>query len=139
MRSDRRKILPYGLSGGLPGTPSWNVINPGPNQTILPVCPMRSTPMIKGDEFLHIQAGAGGFGDPLERLPEKVLVDVMNELITPAYAADVYGVVITDEAVDIAATAARRVVLGATQSFREAYLEHFQRSVGINPALAVGV
>ena len=137
MRSDRRKFLPYGLSGGLPGTPSWNVINPGPNQTILPVCPMRSTPMVKGDEFLHIQAGAGGFGDPLERLPEKVLVDVMNELITPAYAADVYGVVIAHEEVDSAATAARRAELGTTQAFRQAYLEHFHREVGITPPPAI--
>jgi len=131
MRSDRRKFLPYGLSGGLPGTPSWNLINPGPEQTILPVCPMRSTPMVKGDEFLHIQAGAGGFGEPLERPPEKVLVDVLNELITPAYAADVYGVVIARGAIDFKATEARRVALRGSQSYRQAYLDHYLESVGV--------
>lgn len=131
MRSDRRDILPYGLSGGLPGTPSWNLINPGPEQTLLPVCPMQSTPMVKGDEFLHIQAGAGGFGDPLERVPEKVLTDVVNELMTVQYAADVYGVVIKNGAVDPQATATLREELGETQTFRQAYLDHFHRSVGI--------
>ena len=131
MRSDRRRFRPYGLSGGMPGTPSWNLINPGPDQTVLPVCPMRPTPMRKGDEFRHIQAGAGGFGDPLERAPASVLVDVVNELITIAYASDVYGVVIVDGAVDVDATAARRAALSASQSHREAYLRHFMTGVGI--------
>ena len=131
MRSDRRDILPYGLSGGLPGTPSWNVINAGPAQRILPVCPMKSTPLLKGDVFLHIQSGAGGFGDPLERPPEKVLVDVLNELITAAYAADVYGVVIDKETIDAEATAARRKTLAKTQTYRQAYLEHYRKTIGI--------
>jgi len=131
MRSDRRKILPYGLSGGLPGTPSWNLINPGLAQTILPVCPMRPTPMVRGDEFRHIQAGAGGFGDPLERPPEKVLVDVLNELITPAYAADVYGVVIEQGVINQKVTSERRVMLRGSQSYRQAYLEHYAQSVGV--------
>ncbi len=131
MRSDRRKVLPYGLQEGLPGTPSWNLINPGPGQTILPVCPMRSTPLVKGDEFRHIQAGAGGFGDPLERPAEKVLVDVRNELITPDYAADVYGVIIDGDAVDPLATEAQRAKLAGTQTFRQDYLRHFMQTVGI--------
>jgi N-methylhydantoinase B len=131
MRSDRRAVLPYGLAGGLPGTPSWNVINPGPEQHLLPVCPMESTRMVKGDEFLHIQAGAGGFGDPLERQPEKVLFDVIAELLTPVYAADVYGVVIAGGAIDGAATDAKRTMLRETGSFRGAYLSHYGQAIGI--------
>ena len=137
MRSDRRDVLPYGLSGGLPGTPSWNVINPGAGQTLLPVCPMKSTPLVRGDEFLHIQAGAGGFGDPLERLSEKVLVDVMNELMTSDYAADVYGVIIENGCIDVKATEARRKKLAETQTFRQAYLEHFYKTVGIPAGIPV--
>ena len=38
-----------------------------PDQRILPVCPMKSEPLVAGDEFLHIQAGGGGFGDPAKR------------------------------------------------------------------------
>ncbi len=131
MRSDRRDILPYGLSGGMPGTPSWNVINPGPGQTLLPVCPMKSTPLVKGDEFLHIQAGAGGFGDPMERSADKVLADVRNELMTIDYAAEVYGVVIEAGEVNYPATELQRHALAASKSYKTAYLNHFYQSVGI--------
>ena len=131
MRSDRRDILPYGLSGGMPGTPSWNVINPGPGQTLLPVCPMKSTPLVKGDEFLHIQAGAGGFGDPMERSADKVLTDVRNELMTIDYAAEVYGVVIEAGEVNYPATELQRHMLAASKSYKTAYLNHFYHSVGI--------
>jgi len=131
MRSDRRDVLPYGLSGGMPGTPSWNVINPGPGQTLLPVCPMKSTPLVKGDEFLHIQAGAGGFGEPLERLADKVLADVVNELITVDYAADVYGVVIEAGVVNLPATERQRSLLAVSKTHQTAYLTHFHRTVGI--------
>jgi N-methylhydantoinase B len=37
----------------------------------------------KGDIFRHVLAGAGGWGDPLERDPAKVLKDVRNELLSP--------------------------------------------------------
>jgi N-methylhydantoinase B len=133
MRSDRRKVTPYGLSDGLPGTPSWNIINHGTEQKILPVCPMASVPMVKGDEFIHIQAGAGGFGDPLEREPEKILIDVQNELITPAYANDVYGVVIIEGEIDLGATEAKRLELKQTGTLEKAYLTHFYDEIGIKP------
>jgi N-methylhydantoinase B len=129
MRSDRRAVLPYGLFGGLPGTPSWNFINPGPGQTVLPVCPFASVPMKRDDIFLHIQAGAGGYGDPLEREPGKVLLDVVNELITANYAADVYGVIIANGDVDEAETFARRQWL-VKQGSLSTYLDHFAQSTG---------
>lgn len=133
MRSDRRKTPPYGLAGGLSGTPSWNVINKGlPSQRILPVCPMESVPMSYGDEFLHIQAGAGGFGDPLDRDPSMVLEDVQNDLVTVPYARDVYGVVIDDNAVDAEATTALRETLRKSGVFKTAYLDHFYDSVGLD-------
>ena len=131
MRSDRRAVLPYGLFGGQPGTPSWNFINPGPDQKVLPVCPSHSVPMRKDDVFLHIQAGAGGFGDPLARSTDKVLVDLRNELITADYAYDVYGVVVSNGAVDEPATRARRAELAAgVISPGSTYLDHFARSTG---------
>ena len=41
--------------------------------------------------------GAGGYGDPFERDPEKVLWDVIEEKVTPAHAREAYGVVIDVE------------------------------------------
>ena len=44
--------------------------------------------------FRHVLAGAGGWGDPLERDVEAVLKDVRNELLSRAKAEADYGVVI---------------------------------------------
>jgi N-methylhydantoinase B len=63
--------------------------------------------------FRHVLAGAGGWGDPLERDPAAVLKDVRNELLSPAKAAADYGVVVdTDRwSVDGPATEARRAAI----------------------------
>ena len=50
--------------------------------------------MKRGDVFRHEVAGAGGWGDPLERDPERVLKDVLEEKLTADYARREYGVVI---------------------------------------------
>ena len=39
--------------------------------------------MRKGDLFRHVMAGGGGYGDPLERDPERVLEDVIEEKVIP--------------------------------------------------------
>jgi N-methylhydantoinase B len=106
MRSDRRTHLPYGLQGGRPGTPSWNIINPGPQQRILPTLPMEGVALRKCDVLRHVLAGGGGYGDPLERDPQRVLGDVLDEKLTPGYAHREYGVVVRvdDATVDEAAT-----------------------------------
>ena len=67
------------------------------------------TPMRRGDVFIHDQPGPGGWGDPLERDPVKVLRDVVNELVGLDSALDDYGVVIDASTltVDEAATGRR--------------------------------
>ena len=47
-----------------------------------------------GDVFRHELAGAGGWGDPLERDPQAVLRDLRNELIGVDTARDDYGVIV---------------------------------------------
>jgi N-methylhydantoinase B len=113
VRSDKRRFPPYGLQGGQPGTPSTNLLNPGPGERLLPT--MGVTTVRRGDVLRHTLAGGGGWGDPLERDPEAVRLDVWNEKLTAAYAWRVYGVVVDEEgrAVDAAATAARRQELRA--------------------------
>jgi N-methylhydantoinase B len=142
MRSDRRRFLPYALEGGAPGTPSWNFINPGPQQRVLPVMPMDPLRLGQGDVFAHVSAGGAGRGDPLARDPAAVLDDVLEERITLAYARAVYGVVIDGGAmtVDAAATAAARRALAARRGPepRPAYLEFFLSRFGINAFERVG-
>jgi N-methylhydantoinase B len=108
VRSDKRKYPPHGLQGGGDGTPSWNFLNPGPDQRLLPVLMMEVEKLRAGDVFRHEMSGGGGFGEPLERRPERVLRDVIEEKVTPAHAEREYGVVIVQGAggpmVDAAAT-----------------------------------
>ena len=61
------------------------------------------------DAFEHTWSGGGGFGDPIDRDPEKVAVDVLNDAVSLGAAARIYGVVLgTDGTVDTDATAAAR-------------------------------
>jgi N-methylhydantoinase B len=58
-------------------------------------------------------AGAGGWGDPLDRDPELVLRDVHRELVSREVARRDYGVVVAGDAVDTAATESERARLRA--------------------------
>jgi N-methylhydantoinase B len=131
IRTDRRKHRPYGLSEGLAGTPSWNIINRANDQLLLPQCPMESTPMVRNDEFLHVHAGGGGFGNPLERNVDNVLEDVRDEYFTVAYAKDVYGVVIDEDALDLDATKDLREQLQASPRDDSSYLQHFYDTIAL--------
>jgi N-methylhydantoinase B len=92
VRSDRHRIPPYGLYGGQPGKPSQNHLNP---ETENRAMPSKLTMTIhEGDVFRHEVAGAGGYGDPLERDPAAVARDVLNEVVSRAAARADYGVVI---------------------------------------------
>ena len=144
MRSDRRRYLPYPLEGGCAGTPSWNFLNPGPEQKILPVMPMDPLRLGNGDVFSHVSAGGAGRGDPLARDPAAVLADLIDERITLAYARAVYGVVIDAATMNIAAaaTARERAELATRRAQgpapRPAYLEFFLSRFGINEFELVG-
>ena len=107
LRSDKRRFPPYGLQGGQPGTPSWNILNPGPEETILPT--MGMTPIRRNDVLLHKLAGGGGWGDPLDRDPELVRVDVWNEKLSIAYVAREYAVVIDPETLEVDVDATERL------------------------------
>jgi len=66
-----------------------------------------------GDDVFYISwPGGGGYGDPLDRDPDAVLADVVDEYVSKEAARDLYGVVIDGQgvnaAVDEAATEQRR-------------------------------
>jgi N-methylhydantoinase B len=117
VRSDRRTHRPFGLYGGNPGMPSENYLDPEGENRVLP---SKFTMMVKrGDVFRHVLAGAGGWGDPLERDPAAVLKDVRNELLSVGKAEADYGVVIRDGKVDASATAKRRAEIRSARGWRE--------------------
>lgn len=112
LRGDRRDHPPYGLEGGGTGGPSAHVhITADGAEKNLPTMPMRGFAAAAGDVFRLVGAGGGGYGDALDRQPERVLADVVAEKVSIDGAARDYGVIIDDDlAVD----------LGATQSLRAA-------------------
>ena len=74
--------------------PSRNVLNPGTEDRELPA---KCTLTVRsGDVYRHELAGAGGWGNPFERDPERVLRDVLEEKISVGYARREYGVAIDE-------------------------------------------
>ena len=112
VRSDKRRYPPHGLFGGRDGTSSWNIVNPGPDERVLPVLMTEVETLRQGELYRHIMAGGGGFGDPFDRPADKVLQDVIEERVSASHARVAYGVVIVEgpngQAVDEVATTALR-------------------------------
>lgn len=68
------------------------------------------------ESIVSLSAGGGGYGDPLDRDPERVLEDVVDEWISPERARAAYGVVLAGDPdrwetlrVDTRATAEERL------------------------------
>ncbi len=108
--SDRQRFPAYGLFGGKPGGLGRTVSNPGPGEQV--VHGKQSREFAYGDVISFQQPGAGGYGDPLERDPARVLEDVLDDYVSVEAARREYGVVIAgsgaDLRVDDAATRAVR-------------------------------
>lgn len=62
----------------------------------------------RDDVFEHTWSGGGGYGDPIDRDPERVHVDVVNDAVSAEAAREIYGVVVGDGGLDLEATEARR-------------------------------
>ncbi len=62
------------------------------------------------DVFEHTWSGGGGFGDPLDRDPERVAHDVVHDAVSQEAAFDIYGVVVNGE-LDKEATERQRKLL----------------------------
>jgi N-methylhydantoinase B len=116
LRADRMKFAPYGLAGGAPGRPAVNTLVSSDAESALPSKVTRW--LACDDVIVHVQPGAGGFGDPFEREPARVAADVWNGKITAAFAREQHAVVVdaASGALDAAATRELRARLrgGAT-------------------------
>ena len=103
--------VPTGIFGGTSPIPSRpRVIHADGVEEYIPV---NSFWKIKaGDVYEQDMQGGAGWGDPLERDPEPVLTDVLDEFLTVEGAASTYGVVVKPVngsfEVDVAGTEALR-------------------------------
>ena len=112
-----------GVFGGLSAAPSLLVLKEGTNvwdtvgenrqpvdvdamggtSEMLPYCDFD----LRTDDVLYMRmASGGGYGDPLDRDPEAVLRDVVNGIVSPEAAREIYGVALEqpETRVDVAAT-----------------------------------
>jgi len=116
----RHGYPPWGLSGGLPGKPSDSLMKKPGEPSFSRVDLIRQT-VPEGSVAVIVTAGGGGWGDPLERDPERVRQDVVDDLVSDDAARDQYGVVLdaTTRAVQTEATALRRTELKAARATGE--------------------
>jgi N-methylhydantoinase B len=105
----RRKSCPaWGLWGGKPGdTGGYYLRKAGDNDYAMMDGSHRPVP--KESQVIVRTGGGGGWGDPLERDPDRVRWDVVEEFVSLDAARDQYGVVLNkDLTLDLAATEALR-------------------------------
>lgn len=94
-RSDRHFTAPWGLHGGLPGE-RWRTRVERADGTQEQIPSKRVFALNAGDRLMMETGGGGGYGDPLERAPERVLEDVIDGKVSSEAARRDYGVVVDE-------------------------------------------
>ena len=108
--AERGRVAPKGLFGGLEGARFRSTVT-HPDGSVTEMPSKGAAAIVhKGDRVLIRCAGSGGYGDPLDREPDRVLKDVLDGYVSARSARDDYGVVLTDggRRIDGAATLALR-------------------------------
>jgi N-methylhydantoinase B len=86
---ERTKCPPWGLQGGGAGLPGRVEIHrPGKEPQVVTKGIISLEP---GDEVRVLTAGGGGYGDPAERPPSELELDLRDGYITPQAAQQQYG------------------------------------------------
>jgi N-methylhydantoinase B len=108
-----------GICGGKPGAPNEMIIRYGSDNPFKVKHTAEWVPLGAGQRVMYDYGGGGGWGSPLDRDPQAVLDDVLDEYVSVEGAARDYGVVLSGSledltlAVDAAATEARRASMRA--------------------------
>jgi len=117
MRIDGVDNPPWGTAGGKSGGAGSAIVNPGtPAERRLGALSDGNI-LRKGDILRLSTGGGGGYGHPYDRPAEQVLLDALDGFVSPEAALRDYGVVITGETIDAAATERRRAERPAVKAF----------------------
>jgi N-methylhydantoinase B len=111
IHDDRWLTYPWGVNGGRPGARGrkWIDHADGTRQMLPSKC--HDVPVAPGDVLHFVTWGGGGWGDPLQRDPVLVALEVRRGLLTSAGARE-YGVVLSEDgSVDDPATEELRSAL----------------------------
>jgi N-methylhydantoinase B len=110
LKFERGQCPPWGLMGGGAGASPFVEIRRADDE-VLRVW-KGTYALERGDTMRVVAGGGGGFGPPWEREPDRVLADIAAGYVTPAHAAEAYGILLgPDDVLDIAATERRRAQL----------------------------
>lgn len=122
IHDDRWFTYPWGVNGGAPGERSTKILRraDGSEEIIPSKCDRIE--VFEGDELDYITWGGGGWGNPLERDPELVALEVRRGLVSSDGAYENYGVKVNgDGSIDAAATEAKRAELAKDQTEGEIF------------------
>ena len=142
--SDKNVIPPYGVRGGCSSAPNRFTVRRDGREIAPSALPGKVTAfgLRAGDVVIEETAGGGGYGNPLERDAAAVARDVAYGYVSPAAAAERYGVVMRDAEVDEAATTAMRSRLAALavrvrlHGVIDPEFDGARRMVAVNPGTA---
>lgn len=112
---ERGLMRPWGRKGGSAGSLSTTVLNSGTPEEKSIGKIIDALHLNPNDRVRIVTPNGGGYGDPLQRDPARVLHDVEDELLSAADASKVYGVVLAAGEVDKDATAAQRKSLAQSR------------------------
>ncbi len=139
-------ILPRpGLCGSFAGALNWiGVVRDGePLETSALPLKAGGVRLQPDDVILYLVAGGGGYGDPLEREPERVLDDIRRGYVSVGGAREDYGVVVDGDRVDASGTAdlraearASRVAAEVVPSAEDEYDAQRRRIVPVGLGIA---
>lgn len=110
-----------GIAGGADGASNRLLVRAGGPHTSEVGDLSERVPHEAGECYEYYYGGGGGWGDPLDRPPEKVLDDVLDEYVSAEAARDQYGVVLKGKletytlAIDKAATTRLRKKMRAAR------------------------
>ncbi|MFZ1742465.1 MAG: hydantoinase B/oxoprolinase family protein [Pontixanthobacter sp.] len=108
IHDDRWFVPPWGVNGGEPGKRARKILEKADGTQTIVGNKVEDVRVEEGDQLHFITWGGGGWGDPLERDPALVGLEITQGLVT-SEGALAYGVVASEDGVvDEAATAKRR-------------------------------
>jgi N-methylhydantoinase B len=115
IHDDRWLMYPWGVNGGAPGARGRKYIDRADGSAEILPSKCHDVPVAPGDVLHFVTWGGGGWGDPLERDPALVALEVRRGLVTTD-GARAYGVAVTGAGqVDADATGELRASLRAAR------------------------
>ncbi len=121
-----------GIAGGGPGAPNRLTLRAGSAEPVVVEHSADWVPLGAGERIVYDYGGGGGWGDPLERDPQAVLDDVLDEYVSVEGARHDYGVVLTGTLEEMTVDIDRR----ATDELRSKMRAERTGDIGAEPGVA---